>query len=179
MSIEIRPAAGADQDAIVALVHSERLKPFGIRWPNFVVAAHSGRLVGAAQMRRHSDGSRELGSLVVAPRWRGRGVARQMIEALVAGERRPVFTITRQVRAAAFARWDFRRIPAVQAPAAILRNYCAGQIGGGFVSLLHGRAPSRLVILARPCGHPDDQAYAPGPLRDLASRVRLLPMARQ
>jgi hypothetical protein len=38
-----------------------RLNPNGIDWPRFVVTTIGDALVGAVQMRRHADGSRELG----------------------------------------------------------------------------------------------------------------------
>lgn len=73
MNIHIRRATSRDQDAIVALVRSERLNPTGLDWPHFVVAADDGgRLVGAVQLRWLADGARELGSLIVLPALRGR-----------------------------------------------------------------------------------------------------------
>ena len=82
-AIGIRRATERDQQAIRALVHSERLNPTGLNWPNFVVAVIGGRVIGAVQMRRHSDGSRELGSLVVSKEARGHGLASRMIDALL------------------------------------------------------------------------------------------------
>ena len=44
--IGFRHATELDQQAIRALVHSERLNPIGINWPNFLVAAIGDRIVG-------------------------------------------------------------------------------------------------------------------------------------
>jgi len=104
MPIAVRPAIADDQDRIVALVRSDRLKPTGISWPNFVVAVDGTDLIGAAQIRKHRDGSLELGSLVVDRRRRGRGVAVRVINMLLASEPRGVFAITGQARVAAVAR---------------------------------------------------------------------------
>lgn len=170
MSIIIRAATIDDQDEIVT---RERLKPLGLRWPNFVVADAAGELIGAAQIRKHNDGSRELGSLVVVPQRRGQGVAWRMVEALLAGGRGPVFSITRQARVPTFARWQFEPVETAQAPAAIKRNYYAGQIGGGLVTLLKGRAPSRLAILVRPS--PRAPADAAGFLQGSSNSAHVIP----
>lgn len=149
MSVAIRPASVNDQEAIVALVRTERLNPTGLHWPNFVVATHGHELVGAAQIRKHRDGSRELGSLVVKPQWRGQGVASGMIDALLASEPGDVLAITGLVRTAYFSRWGFRPIAKRRVPVPIRTNYYAGLIFGGLVSLLQRRTFNRLVILAR------------------------------
>ncbi len=150
MSIAVRPATADDQDRIVALVRSDRLKPTGLSWSNFVVAVDGAELVGAAQIRKHRDGSLELGSLVVARRRRGRGVAVRVINMLLASEPRGIFAITGQARTAAVARWGFHAIGPRQAPLAIRLNYYLGYFGGGMISLLLRRPVNRLVILQRP-----------------------------
>ncbi len=159
MSVEIRSATADDQEAIVSLVRSERLNPTALNWANFVVAVSNRELVGAAQIRQHKDGSRELGSLVVHRLWRGQGVASRLIETLLASEQGRVLTITGQTRAAYFARWGFRPIEKSRAPAAIRFHYNVGSIGGGLFSLFQGRSPNRLVILDRM------------PVRDLGSTI--------
>ena len=82
MMITIRPATNQDQLAIRALVRTERLNPTDLNWPNFVVAAGERGLVGAVQLRIHTAGSRELGSLVVRKEARGQGIASRLIDAL-------------------------------------------------------------------------------------------------
>ena len=116
MSLAIRAATADDQNAIVGLVHSERLNPHGLEWPNFVVAVDGQALVGAAQIRKHKDGSRELGSLVVDRSYRRQGLASRLIDRLLAGEVGRVLVITGQLRAAYFARWGFRPITSGRAP---------------------------------------------------------------
>ena len=150
MPIAVRPATADDQHDIVALVRSDRLKPTGLDWSNFVVALDSTGLVGAAQIRKHRDGSLELRSLVVARRWRGMGVAVRIIEKLLASRQESSFAITGRHRAAASARWGFQPIVAKQAPAVIRFNYYLGYLGGGMISWLSGRPVNRLVILRRP-----------------------------
>ena len=94
LPITIRRATEDDQPALTTLVRSERLNPFGPDWRRFVVAADLFGIVGAAQLRKHSDGSRELGSLVVREAARRFGVASRLIDALLSTETARVFMIT-------------------------------------------------------------------------------------
>ena len=83
-TIHLRPAEQADDAAIHAMIRKERLNPLAITWSHFVLAVtQSGEIIGCCQVKTHRDGSRELASLVVCPEWRGRGVARLLIEYLL------------------------------------------------------------------------------------------------
>ncbi|TIT81302.1 MAG: GNAT family N-acetyltransferase, partial [Mesorhizobium sp.] len=137
-----------DQQAICALVHSERLNPSGIDWPNFLVAAMEGRIIGAVQIRKHADGSRELGSLVVAKEARGQGVASRMIDALLASDPNPVWLITAAPNAGAYSRWGFKQIETRAAPAKVRRNHLLGSLAR-IISFVMRRPMRRLVILER------------------------------
>jgi amino-acid N-acetyltransferase len=149
--LTLRRATAADQAAIVRMVRAERLNPNALHWLNFIVAECGGHLVGAVQMRFHADGSRELGSLVVDPLHRGRGIGARLIDTLLALDDPPsaVHVITRRERAAYFGRWGFRVIASRRAPHAVRGNHRMGQIAGGAMALLHGRLPRRLVVLER------------------------------
>jgi N-acetylglutamate synthase-like GNAT family acetyltransferase len=144
----IRSATERDQQAIRALVHSERLNPTGINWPNFLVAVTGGRIIGAVQMRKHSDGSRELGSLVVTKEARGRGIASRLIGVLLAEELEPVWMITAEPYAGAYSRWGFEQIEARAAPVKVRRNHLMGRLAS-IISLVMRRPIRRLVILQR------------------------------
>ena len=147
-TISIRRATEWDQSAIRALVRGERLNPHGLSWPNFLVAANEDGIIGAVQMRRNADGSRELGSLVVSREVRGRGIGAQLIDALLASEHEPVWMITSAAFAKAYARWGFQPIDAPSAPVKVRRNYRMGSLAG-IVSILKLRPLQRLVILER------------------------------
>lgn len=144
----IRPATADDQAAIIGLVRSERLNPNDLQWPNFVVAADASGLLGAVQLRRHGDGSRELGSLVVRPDARGRNMASRLIDALLAGVDERVLMITAGIHAARYRRWGFRPIEPAVAPAAVCRNYRIGTLMSVTALFTRGRI-RRLVILDR------------------------------
>ena len=147
-AIGFRHATELDQQAIRALVHSERLNPIGINWPNFLVAAVGDRIVGAAQIRKHSDGSRELGSLVVAKDARGHGIASRMIDTLLSEEREPIWLITTEPYVGAYARWGFQQIEPRAAPVKVRHAYRMGSIAG-IIAFVMRRPVRRLVILER------------------------------
>lgn len=148
MNTRIRPAREQDQEAIRALVCGERLNPNGIHWPNFLVAEDHRGVVGAVQMRKHRDGSRELGSLVVAKEARGEGIAARLIDALIGPEAGRVQMVTGRAFASHYERWGFRRIAPRAASPSVRRNYWLGSLAF-IISLVKRRRPQRLVILDR------------------------------
>ncbi|HEX6396388.1 MAG TPA: GNAT family N-acetyltransferase [Steroidobacteraceae bacterium] len=148
-SLSIRPAAARDQSQIRALARGERLKPTGLEWPRFAVADDEGTIIGAVQLRSHPDGSRELGSLVVAPAFRRRGLAARLIESRLADAPGRVLVITGSSHADYYCRWGFRRIAPGDAPPFIRMNYWMGYLGGGLLSVLRGRAVNHLAVLER------------------------------
>lgn len=149
MSISIRHATADDQPHIRALARGERIKPTGIDWPRFVVAVDAGKVIGAVQLRTHPDGSKELGSLVVAQPYRRRGVAARLIEARLADTRGRVFIITGRTHADYYGRWGFRRIRPGSATAFVCLNFWLGYLGGGLIALLRGRAVNHLAVYER------------------------------
>jgi amino-acid N-acetyltransferase len=146
----IRRALAREQEAIRTLVRSERLNPHHLYFENFAVAVRRGELIGASQIRRHKDGSRELGSVVVAKPWRGRGISVEIIGALLKSEMGTVYVITRKKHADHYARWGFATVPPRTAPRAIRFNYRVGSVIGGVMALLQRRQVNRLTVLRRP-----------------------------
>jgi N-acetylglutamate synthase-like GNAT family acetyltransferase len=149
MTVLVRPAVAADQDAILALARGERVNPTGLHWPRFFVAECDGTLVGAVQMRLHHDGAHELGTLVVAPQVRNQGIAAQLINALLSRDRGRVFMVTGRKHAEHYARWGFAPIRPCQAPRGVSRNYWMGTCGGYLFAALQRRPRNPLVILDR------------------------------
>ena len=148
--ISIRPAHGGDQAAIEALVRSERLNPNDLPWHRFRVAVDSASaVVGAVQIRAHADGAQELGSLVVRPEYRGRGVARRLTEAALAARHASVYTVTSRQLEGFFGRWWFERADLRSVPGSIRRNYLIGRIGGSLLAWARLRRPKPLLILRR------------------------------
>ncbi|MBE9018123.1 GNAT family N-acetyltransferase, partial [Chroococcidiopsidales cyanobacterium LEGE 13417] len=69
----LRPANAKDAWAIRKLVLSAKLDPTQLRWQQFSVVECNGRVVACGQLRAFA-GAQELGSLVVASNWRGKGL---------------------------------------------------------------------------------------------------------
>ena len=148
MAASIRKATAEDQEQIVALVRAERLNPNGLDWSNFIVATRQGTIIGAAQIRRHADGARELGSLVVAPRFRGEGLAADLVSHLLTEERDTgaLCVVTGQQNARHYTRWGFKPVPVRYAPKSVRRNFVLGQLIGGAHALVKRRPINHLVV---------------------------------
>jgi amino-acid N-acetyltransferase len=107
--IQIRVARQEDQPVIRRLVRRAHLNPLSLGWRQFWLAVDaSGQAIGCGQVRRHGDGSRELASIVVAEAWRGRGVARAVIERLMAEAGPPLWLTCRSGLTGFYARFGFR-----------------------------------------------------------------------
>jgi amino-acid N-acetyltransferase len=145
----VRRACAEDQPVITALVRQARLNPANLQWQRFVIAERDSHAVGVAQLRRHSDGSNELASLVVELDSRGHGIATQMVDALLADERGPVYTLIDRRFADHFARWRFIPIDPGQLPPSVLRVYRIGRVVTSVGSALR-RHRIRIVPLFRP-----------------------------
>lgn len=145
--VMVRVAAEADGPAIVALIRSApRMNPTGLRWPNFVVAERGGRLVGAAQLRPSGAGVAELGSLVVEPAERGRGLAGRLIAAALARADGRVLVVTAAGNARHYEPWAFRPVAPWRAPAPVALNWGIGQ-AATVLRMAQGGRPRRMLVL--------------------------------
>lgn len=144
----IRKAHVREETAIRALVLSERMRPIDLKPENFLIAVTGDEIIGTVQMRHHPDGTRELGSLVVAPAWRRQGIAAQLIDELLRNERQSVYLIAAGAHWTRFARWGFELVSAPAAPKSIRLHHFIGSLGS-IVSLFKRRSMRRLVILKR------------------------------
>jgi amino-acid N-acetyltransferase len=112
----IRRAAEADQATITRLVRGAGINPFDLRWPRFLVADEDGQVIGAVQIKRHGDGSRELASLAVIPERGGQGVGSALVRALLATETGPVYLTCADRLEGYYARFGFRRLEPAEMP---------------------------------------------------------------
>jgi N-acetylglutamate synthase-like GNAT family acetyltransferase len=112
--ITLRPASEADQKRIIAIIREAQINPMDLKWQNFVVAVDdaTGEVVGAGQIKTHGDKSRELASLAVIPAYRGRGIARRIIEALLArhGNDGALYLTCRSDMESLYQKFGFRTI---------------------------------------------------------------------
>lgn len=92
IEVTIRPATAEDDAAIKALICSVQINPLGLDWRRFRVAVDAnGRLLACGQIKEHGDGSHELASIAVEKAWRGQGLARAIIESLLADHTGPLW----------------------------------------------------------------------------------------
>ncbi|WP_017652786.1 GNAT family N-acetyltransferase [Fortiea contorta] len=97
----LRKATSTDQWSIRWLVFSAKLDPTQLRWSQFWVIECQGKLAACGQLRNFS-GLQELGSLVVAPAWRGRGLATFLTQHLINTATQPLYLECLGVRLAEF-----------------------------------------------------------------------------
>ena len=80
-------------------------------WRRFLLASTpDGTLAACAQVKPHADGTRELASLAVGDAWRGRGLARRLVEALIAREARPIYLTCRSGLESFYLKFGFRTL---------------------------------------------------------------------
>ena len=113
----LRPALEKDFPAIKALIHASRINPNGLDWRRFTVAeTPDGQFIGCGQLKPHSDGTLELASLAVIPSQRGKGVARVIIQKLLAAAPRPLYLTCRSQLGPLYEKFGFRGISGDELP---------------------------------------------------------------
>ncbi len=114
---KLRPALPEDQPTIRRLVRLGRINPTGLDWKRFVVAVSpEGEVIGCGQIKPHRDGTYELASLVTHPRWRGKGVARALIENLSASHPGELYLMCRSELGPFYEKFGFRIVRPEEMP---------------------------------------------------------------
>lgn len=127
----IRRAVEADQAIIESMVREGKLNPFNVRWPNFLIAEDEGHIIGVGQLRPHTDGSRELASLVVEQAQRGKGVGSTLMRALMADQPAPIYLFCENEIEPYYQRFGFHRVERNTLPRPLARMFTAGIIVKG------------------------------------------------
>jgi N-acetylglutamate synthase-like GNAT family acetyltransferase len=127
----LRAATEADDPIIRELVHLGRINPTGLHWQRFILAeTNEGMVVGCGQIKPHGDGSDELASIVVHSDWRGGGIARMIIEDLVASHPGELYLMCRSELGLLYEKFGFRAIPSEKMPRFFRRiSRLAGLLG--------------------------------------------------
>jgi N-acetylglutamate synthase-like GNAT family acetyltransferase len=106
-----RSAQEPDDAAIHALIRSAHINPLGIEWKRFLVAVDEhGEVIGCGQVKVHRGGAKELASIVTVPEWRRRGVAKALIERLMAESGPPLWLTCRSSLVSFYQRFGFRDV---------------------------------------------------------------------
>jgi amino-acid N-acetyltransferase len=108
----IRSATQEDFPDIRSLIHAVHINPTGLYWKRFQVAlSPQGSLLGCGQIKRHSDGSREMASIAVKPEERGKDIARAVILTLLKLEpERPIYLMCRTRLDSFYQKFGFKSI---------------------------------------------------------------------
>jgi amino-acid N-acetyltransferase len=117
LSFHLRPAESSDYPEIRALIHSVHINPLGLKWEHFILAVNSqDEMIGCGQVKTHRDGSKELASIAVVPAWRGKGVARAIIEKLIETHPEALYLTCRASLQSFYERFGFSVIETPQMP---------------------------------------------------------------
>jgi N-acetylglutamate synthase-like GNAT family acetyltransferase len=113
----IQPATPEHSNAIRKLVNESGINPTGLDWQRFLVAlTPEGEFIGCGQIKPHADGAMELASIAVTPAWRSRGVARAIIEALLASQADDLYLMCQSTLGPLYEKFGFHAIVEPEMP---------------------------------------------------------------
>jgi N-acetylglutamate synthase-like GNAT family acetyltransferase len=117
MDFELRRATASDSKAIRHLIREVHINPMSLDWRRFMVAVSpDGTLLGCGQVKPHRGGIVELASIAVVA-WRRRmGIARAIIEQLIADAPRPLYLTCRSSLQSFYQKWGFVSIQPADMP---------------------------------------------------------------
>ena len=142
-TFSLRPATAADFPAIKALIRQVRINPTGLDWHRFTVAVNQGgEMIACGQLKPVPGGLTELASLAVRPAYRQRGIARALIEHLLAAAPRPLYLACRSGLGGLYEKFGFRALYGEETP----RYYRHLQRLAGLLMELSRRGESLLVM---------------------------------
>lgn len=140
----LRSALETDFPTIKALIHEVGINPTGLDWRRFTVAeTPAGQFIGCGQLKPHSDGTLELASLAVIPSEREKGVARVIIQKLMADAPRPLYLTCRSQLGPFYEKFGFRGLNQAELPKYFRR---ISQLAG-LVNALHLLQDKMLVMV--------------------------------
>jgi N-acetylglutamate synthase-like GNAT family acetyltransferase len=116
-AFRLRKAQESDLTSIQELVASVGINTGGIEWNRFLVAVdQNDRVLGCGQLKPHAGGITELASIAVSPEMRGKGIARAIIEPLLAEGTRPLYLMCESALAPLYAKFGFRSLDEGEMP---------------------------------------------------------------
>ncbi len=145
-AFSIQKAQSQNASQIGELVRASGINPTGLGWQRFLIAVTpQGDFIGCGQLKPHADGSMELASLAVRPAWRERGVARALIEALLAAHQGELYLMCQSSLGQLYEKFGFRAIGEKEMPTYFRR---VSKLAGVIVNLR--KAGERLLVMHRP-----------------------------
>jgi N-acetylglutamate synthase-like GNAT family acetyltransferase len=113
----LRPARESESARIRGLIHLVGINPTGLDWRRFVVAVNDrDEIVGCGQIKPHGREILELASVAVYPEHQGKGVARAIIEHMLANSPRPLYLMCESSLGPLYEKFGFRGIPYEEMP---------------------------------------------------------------
>ena len=114
-------------------------------WPRFLLAvSETGEVIGCGQVKPHGDGTRELASIAVIPAWQGNGVARAVIERLLAENPGVLYLTCRGHLGPFYERFGFRSLARDEMPPYFRRIHRIARAIGAL-----GLIPGDLLVMKR------------------------------
>ena len=105
---EIRPAQESESAQIKDLIHLVGINPMGLDWRRFLVAVDdAGRVISCGQIKPHGADILELASIATHHDFRGRGIAREIIERLLGETPRPLYLMCAEHNGAMYEKFGF------------------------------------------------------------------------
>jgi N-acetylglutamate synthase-like GNAT family acetyltransferase len=139
----LRPAREAESARIRDLIRFVGINPTGLDWKRFVVAVDErDEMIGCGQIKPHGTEILELASIAVSPEHRGRGVARAVIEYLLANSPRPLYLMCESSLGPLYEKFGFRGIIYDEMPRYFQR---ISKLAGMLASL--SRRNERLLVM--------------------------------
>jgi N-acetylglutamate synthase-like GNAT family acetyltransferase len=115
--ITLRAATKDDFPAIRELIRRVNINPMALDWRRFVLAVDSSNnMLGCGQLKPHGRHLTELASIAVVPEARKQGVARTIIDYLIAQAPRPLYLTCRSSLGPFYQRWGFAVVPIPDMP---------------------------------------------------------------
>ena len=113
----IRKAFKDDSGRIRRLVIEGQINPTGLKWPRFVVIENQlGEVVACGQLKPHFDKSVEMASIAVDKAYRGRGLARRIIEHLISLHPGELYLVCRAEMRPMYEKFGFRLLEVDEMP---------------------------------------------------------------
>ncbi|MBW4683214.1 MAG: GNAT family N-acetyltransferase [Microcoleus vaginatus WJT46-NPBG5] len=122
-----RPAKVEDIWEIRKLVLGAKLEPTQLRWQQFRTIEYQGKIVACGQLRSFL-GVQELGSLVVAPAWRGKGLATYLTRHLIEEATQPLYLECMSGLVPFYRRFGFVEVPWKSLPQPLKIKFALGQV---------------------------------------------------